>query len=158
MGIALSTIGVKVFYGYGADEATIPSSFTQLKDIVSTPDFNVEPNGIDVTTLDETVAHRYVEGLRDYGTSVQFTANLTTELISTWNGIVEKVEAEKKKESGGTPYLWIEIVHPDLDQAVFIPTQPIALGLPAMEVDSAMQTTLYCTPQAGAQWDDPITE
>ncbi len=154
MGIPLSTAGVKI--GYGTSKlAEKPTSFKNLPDIKSSPDFNVEPNGLDSTTLAEEVAKQYIEGLRDYGSSIQFTANLTKELIGIWDTWCSEVKEKQKTEA--TACGWIEIIHPGLDKAAVIPVSPVELGLPAMEVDSILETTLYVTPLGGAEWVVPIT-
>lgn len=153
MGIALSTAGVEVGYALGTLASRPTTGYKEIPDIKSTPDFNVDPNGIDVTNLKEKVAKQYVEGLRDYGSTVQFGANLTKSVIKVWEQDICDVALASNSE---TPVCWIQIAHPSLDKGVFIPTQPVRMGLPSMEVDSALETTLYAMPLAGADWQDKV--
>lgn len=153
MGIALSTAGIEVGYGTGT-LTTKPTSLKELPDVKSTPDFNPEPNGLDCTTLKEKVAKQYVDGLRDYGSTIQFTVNLTKELLSVWDAWCEDVKTKQKTDD--TACGWIQIKHPSLDKAVVVPVSPVPLGLPPAEVDNIYEGTLFVTPLAGAQWAEPI--
>lgn len=64
----LSTLGVTLLY---AAESTLnvrpTAGYVQIPGIKSVPDMNSEPEGIDVTPLEETQYRRYVPGLRDMG-------------------------------------------------------------------------------------------
>lgn len=149
MGIALNTAGILVGYATGTLTSK-PTSYKEIPDIKSTPDFNVEPNGLDCTVLSETVAKQYIEGLKDYGSSIQFIANLTKTLIDVWDPWCEAVKTAQATDANACG--WIEITHPKLEKAVAIAVTPVALGMPPSEVDSVWEATLFATPLKGAEW------
>lgn len=155
MGIAFSTAGMKVLYAMETTAGTRPTTgYKEIPDIKSTPDYNTEPNGIDVTTLSETVALQYVEGLRDYGSSLSFTANLTNELTTAWDAFCEAAETGEK--TGLKP--WIQIIHPKLTKAWFAPGSPVKMSMPTAETNAALETTVYIVPAGGGVWDTPSPE
>lgn len=152
MGLALNTAGVKLGYAVETTKGTKPTKFTHINDIKSVPDFNPEPNALQTTDLSVTGYHTYTEGLRDLGGSLSFGANLTNELITDWGAIVESYKTAK---SGGKS-MWFEITHPELEKAVFFTGEPSELGLPALEVDSVMETNVYIVPATEPKWDTKI--
>lgn len=157
MGVAITTAGVIVGYAVG-NLGTKPTEFKEIPDIKSTPDFNVEDSGIDCTVLSETVAKQYTQGLKDYGSSIEFTANLTKRIITVWNKFYNDVKtAQNAISATGNECGWIAIHHPKLGQDVILPCTPSALGLPAMEVDSVVEETLRVTPLAGAEFVETVT-
>ena len=153
MGIALSTIGVKIGYAFETTAGTRPTTgYKAIHDLKSTPDFNVAPNTEDMTTFDDTVSTRKVELLKDFGDTLEFNANLTNELITTWNEICTQAAAKAEEDL----VMWIEIIHPDLTNAFFLSCMPVDLGLPALEANTGASTTVYVVPQGGAEWSTPI--
>lgn len=153
MGVALSTIGVKIGYAFEATAGTRPAAgYKAIHDLKSTPDFNVAPNTEDMTTFDDTVSTRKVELLKDFGDTLEFEANLTNELINTWNDICEQATTAAADDK----VMWIEIIHPDLENAFFMSCMPVDLGLPAMEANAGATTTVYVVPQGGAEWSTPV--
>ena len=83
--MAQSTAGIKLFYGESVVTAgvpTIPSTWTELPDIVSTPSLNSPPGKIETTTLAELVQKTYIPGLMDLGGSFEFKCNMTPELVA----------------------------------------------------------------------------
>lgn len=157
MGVAITTAGVTVGYAVGKLSSK-PTKFAEIPDIKSTPDFNVEDSGIDCTTLAETVAKQYTAGLKDYGSSIEFTANLTKRIITVWTKFYDDVKtAQTAGAATGEECGWIAIHHPKLSQDVVLPCTPSALGLPAMEVDAVVEETLRVTPLGGAEWVATVT-
>ena len=148
MGIALSTAGVTVGYAIEEVKGTRPvSGFAVIPDIKSIPEMNPEPETLESTTLAETEFKTYIEGLKDLGGALAFTANYTTELETVW---AELVEAYKTAIDSGLA-TWFEIKHPKLEKSVFFKGQPSAMGLPAMDVNSVLETSLYITPTSAPQ-------
>jgi hypothetical protein len=108
---------------------------------------NPEPETLETTTLAETEYKTYIEGLKDLGGALAFTANYTTEVETVWAELVE--EYKTAIDSGLST--WFEIKHPKLDKSVFFTGQPSAMGLPAMSVNSVLETSLYITPTSAPQ-------
>lgn len=83
--MAQSTAGIKVYYGESTvtdNVPAIPSTWTEIPDIISTPALNATPAQLDSTTLAETVQKTYIAGLQDLGGSFEFSANMTPALVS----------------------------------------------------------------------------
>lgn len=59
--------GIKLSY-----KASGGNSFTDLTNLQEIPDVGGTADSVEVTTLDD-VAHRYINGLKDYGDSLDFT-------------------------------------------------------------------------------------
>lgn len=152
-GIALSTAGVTVSYAVETEVNTRPTAgYAVIHDIKSIPDFNPEPETIEATTLENTEYKSYVEALKDPGGALAFTANFTDALQEQWEGIVaanNEAAAENKRT-------WFQIKHPKLAKAVFFTGSPAKMGLPSMDVNSIMETTLYITPTNEPDWFDKV--
>ena len=154
MGIALSTAGVTVGYAVEATKKTRPTTgYKIIPDIKEIPEMNPEPETIETTTLAETEYKTYIEGLKDLGGTLSFTANYTTELETAWNTLVEAYRTAKNTDIA----IWFEVKHPQLTKSVFFTGQPSAMGLPAMSVNSVLETNLYITPTNAPKWETKST-
>lgn len=150
MGIALSTAGVTIGYAVEATAGTKPTTgYINIPDIKEVPEMNPEPETLETTTLAETEFKTYIEGLKDLGGALSFLANYTTELEEVW----EELVAEYKTAKAGGKSIWFQVKHPGLTKAVFFTGQPSAMGLPAMSVNSVLETNLYITPTNAPTWD-----
>ena len=143
MGIALSTAGVTVGYAVETTKGTRPTTgYTEIPDIKGVPEMNPEPEALESTTLSETEYKTYIEGLKDLGGSLSFTANFTSALQTDWATLVSAAKTAKESDKA----TWFEIKHPDLEKSVFFSGQPSAMGLPGMSVNSVLETSLYVVP------------
>ena len=155
MGIAINTAGVTFGYAVESTAKTRPvSGYTIIPDIKEIPEMNPEPETLESTVLSETEYKTYIEGLKDLGGALSFLANYTTELETVWGELVEayKGAAEEGKA------IWFEVKHPKLDKSVFFTGQPSAMGLPAMSVNSILETNLYITPTNAPAWEAKSTD
>ena len=154
MGIALSTAGVTFGYAVETTAKTRPTTgYINIPDIKEIPEMNPEPETLETTTLSETEYKTYIEGLKDLGGALSFLANYTTELESTWSGLVEAYNSAKESNKS----VWFEVKHPGLDKSVFFTGQPSAMGLPAMGVNAVLETNLYITPTNAPIWETKTT-
>lgn len=83
--MAQSTAGIRLYYGTSTvtnDVPAIPTEWTEIPDITSTPALNSAPAKLETTTLAETVQKTYINGLIDLGGSFEFSANMTPSLIA----------------------------------------------------------------------------
>jgi hypothetical protein len=71
---------------------------------------NPEPETLETTTLAATEYKTYIEGLKDLGGALSFTANYTTELETEWSALVTAYTTAKT--SGKS--IWFEVKHPSL--------------------------------------------
>jgi hypothetical protein len=150
MGIALSTAGVTVGYATESTVGTRPTTgFKIIPDIKEIPEMNPEPETLETTTLAATEYKTYIEGLKDLGGALSFTANYTTELETEWSALVTAYTTAKT--SGKS--IWFEVKHPQLTKSVFFTGQPSAMGLPGMSVNSVLETNLYITPTNAPVWE-----
>ena len=93
----------------------------------------------------------YVAGLKDLGSALEFGANLTEDLITTWANCV----SAHNGLTGGKA-MWFYIVHNSLNNAVAFEGEPSPLGLNESSVGSMLETTLYITPNSAPGWDGEI--
>ena len=144
-----STAGMYLCYCVETTAGSMPTSgYTQIPEIKTMPSFNPAPETIQSTTLLETEYHTYVEGLKDLGGALEYTANLTADLISIWgscNSAHDTAAAQNKAT-------WFAVVHPKLDKAVFFEGDPSPLGLNEAAVGEMAETTLYITPNSAPTW------
>ena len=154
MGIALSTAGVTIGYAVEATAKTRPiTGYINIPDIKEVPEMNPEPETLESTTLAETEYKTYIEGLKDLGGALSFLANYTTELETAWSELVTAYQEAKASNKS----VWFEVKHPGLPKSVFFTGQPSAMGLPAMSVNSILETNLYITPTNAPTWETKTT-
>lgn len=143
MGINLSTIGVQLWYAVETTAGTMPTEgFTRIYGIKSTPSLNPSPDTIETTTLDELEYKTYIDGLKDLGGALEFTFNLTEELVTKWDGLMTAYTTAKASGKN----TWFAIVVPGLTKAFYFPGNPSAMGLPETAVNSVLEITNYITP------------
>lgn len=144
-----STAGMYLCYCVETSAGTMPTTgYVQIPEVKTMPSFNPAPDTIDSTTLLETEYRTYVEGLKDLGGALEYTANLTADLITAW------ASCNAAHDSGVSSNLatWFAVVHPKLSSAVFFQGDPSPLGLNEASVGSMAETTLYITPNSAPQW------
>ena len=143
-----STAGMRLYYVVETTAGTRPTTgLTKIPEIKGVPSFNPAPDTIDSTTLEETEYRTYVEGLKDLGGTLEFSANITEELITAW----ESCNAAHDGLTGGK-VMWFYVIHDKLTKAVAFEGDPAPLGLNESSVGSMLETTLYITPNSAPQW------
>lgn len=141
--INLSTAGVFLAYCVEATAGTRPTSgYTKLTGAKSTPSLNPSPETLETTTLDETVYKTYIDGLKDLGGALEFTFNLTQELVTQWTTLMT---AYKNAKNSGKA-TWFTIVIPGLTNSFYFTGNPSEMGLPETSVSSVLEITNYITP------------
>ena len=103
MGIALSTAGVTIGYAVEETVGERPTTgYKNIPDVKSIPEMNPEPETLESTTLAETEYKTYIEGLKDLGGALSFTANLQLNLKQ--NGLLSllhiKLQRQKTNQYG----------------------------------------------------------
>ena len=156
MAIAISSIGAKVSFAFETTAGTRPTSgYKKLPQIKEIPEMNPSPETLETTSLDNTEYKTYIDGLKDLGGSLAFTANFTQELYDLYNGAngIMK-EWETARAEGKAMYLCIDIK--GLDNSCYLSVIPSKLGIPAASVNSVMEVSLYFTPAGEPEWaEDP---
>lgn len=149
--IDLSTIGVQLHYApeTGTDGKKPTTGYKRIYGIKSTPSLNPAPETLETTTLDELEYKTYIDGLKDLGGSLEFTFNLTEELVKTWDELMTAYETAK----AASKRLWFCIVVPGLEKAFYFPGNPSAMGLPETSVNAVLEITNYITPVGAPEKD-----
>lgn len=148
---AHSTIGVNVYYAWQTTAGTRPTTGYKLlsEEIVEIPEFDSNPEGIDVTPLSELVAIRRIAGLKDNGDDFGLTGNFNDTDMTTWETIVT---AAATNIADGK-YLELMITIEGITKAYYISGTPVALGLPGISVNEAFQGTYHIVPYQDHGWD-----
>ena len=143
MAINLSTAGIQLQYAVETTAGTRPTTgYTRIKGIKSTPSLNPSPETLETTTLDETEYKTYIDGLKDIGGALEFTFNLTQELITDWDALMTAYETAKAANKA----TWFTIIVPGLTESFYFTGNPSAMGLPETSVSSVLEITNYITP------------
>ena len=150
--IDLTTIGIRFGYAIEVTAGTKPSSFTNIQNPKSTPDFNPEPNAIDITSLNDLIYKRYTKGLKDLGGALTFTIGMSQSLLTSWNTMVSNSETAKAQNKR----TWFVLYHPQLDKSFFLTGEPAELGFPEAEVDSAWDANVSIAPTGEIGWATAI--
>lgn len=160
MAIAISTINTKVSFAFEQTAGVRPTSgYTKIPQVKSTADFNPAPETIETTSFDNLYNKTYINGLKDFGGSMEFSANFTQELYDMWNDDTNGVISRWKTERSTNKGMWLCIDIEGLDESAFLPVEPSELGIPALEVNSVAEVSLYFTPVGDVVWaTDPTYE
>lgn len=141
----VSTAGMSLQYAVETTAGTRPTAgYTIIPEIKSMPSFNPAPNTIESTTLLETEYMTYVQGLKDLGGALEYSANFTDDLIDFWDDLI--TEYETAVASG--KQMWFCVVHPKLKKATYFIGEPAPIGINEATINSMAETTLYITPQS----------
>lgn len=140
--VDLSTAGMKVGIAFETVSGTRPTEkYYNLQKPKSVPDMNPEPETLDTTSLNATLYRTAIPGLLDLSGAQGITFGMSDVLMETWEKICD--EWDKNKATGLRP--WLEIYHPGLTKAWFIPIEPARMGVPGAEVGSVWDATVYYT-------------
>lgn len=143
MGIALSTIGIKVSYAVETTAGTRPTTgYKHIPDLKSIPSINPAPNTADATTFDNLEYTSYVQLLKDIGGALEISANFTQELFEVWDAMVTEYETAiaNSKET------WFCFDIPGFEKSAFITVQPARMGIPEASANALLETTVFITP------------
>lgn len=142
MGIALTSIGIKISYATEVTKGTRPTAgYTVLPDLKSIPDFNPQPNTADATTFDNLEYTSYVKLLKDIGGALEFNANLTQDLYDAWSVMIT---ARNNLTDGKQMWYCVDI--PNFDKSIFFTGDPSEMGIPSAEANSLLETSVYIVP------------
>lgn len=143
MAINLSTAGIHLKYAVETVKGTRPTEgYIDLVGVKSTPSLNPSPDTLETTTLNETEYKTYIDGLKDLGGALEFTFNLTQDLVDLWETLMESYETAKA--AGKATWFLIDI--PGLTNGMYFPGNPSSMGIPETAVNSVLEITNYITP------------
>lgn len=152
MGIALTSIGIKISYATEANKGTRPTTgYKVLPDLKSIPDFNPQPNTADATTFDNLEYTSYVKLLKDIGGALEFNANLTQDLYDAWSVMITA-----NNNLTDSKQMWYCVDIPNFDKSIFFTGDPSEMGIPSVEANSLLETSVYIVPTSEPVFaDDP---
>lgn len=145
MAINLSTAGIHLYYAVeetAGTRPTVKTAYTDLVGVKSIPSLNPSPETLETTTLNETEWKTYIDGLKDLGGALEFTFNLTQDLVTMWDALMEAYEAAKATNKA----TWFLIDIPGLTEGLYFPGNPSSMGIPEAAVSSVLEITNYITP------------
>lgn len=140
--IRLSTLGIKVSYAIESVSGQRPvSGYTHLTMLKEIPSLNVAPNTIDATVLSDSEYVVYVQGLKDLGGALEFSANFTEEFYNQWTGAYEEYLLAKQESRR----MWLAIDIPDFSKAFFYPIEPAKYDFGGATVNSVLESPIHLT-------------
>ena len=145
MAINLSTAGIHLYYAVEATQGTRPttkSDYTDLIVVKSIPSMNPAPETLETTDLNQTEYKTYIDGLKDLGGALEFTFNLTQDLVTMWGELMEAYETAKETNKS----TWFLIDIPGLTEGLYFTGNPSNMGIPEAAVSSVLEITNYITP------------
>ena len=146
MALEFNTIGVKLKYCVAANASRPTSGYTNIPDIKSIPEIQLNPSQLEVTNLVDRVK-RFIPGVQDPGSDFNCTANMTTSLKTVWASLCTSANAAWA--SGYST--WFEISIPNFDSFYFAGL-PVDMGLSAQAVDAVEEANLHIVPNQIAGW------
>lgn len=156
MAINLSTAGIHLYYAVEETAGTRPTVKTAYKDLAgvkSIPSLNPSPETLETTTLNETEWKTYIDGLKDLGGALEFTFNLTQDLVTMWDTLMEAYESAKATNKA----TWFLIDIPGLTKGLYFPGSPSSMGIPEAAVSSVLEITNYITPTGAPEMAEKPT-
>lgn len=148
MALEFSSAGVELRWCCETTSGSRPTSgYRKIPSVKSVPDFNAEPNTLDVTDFSDLVWKRSIPALKDAGGALAFTANMTSSFKTAWNSLVSSANTAK----GSNLSTWFEVAIPNFDSFYFA-GMPAELGLKGMDVDSVVEADGYIVPNKILGW------
>ena len=157
MALTLTTIGVVVSVAFESEAGVRPTTgYKKIPQVKSIPEMDSAPDTLETTSFDNLEFKSYVDGLKDLGGVLDFTANYTQELFDLWQGNGGVMEQwDTAKNAGKAMYVCIDI--PGLNESCYVSVSPSKLGLPGAEVNAILEATIHLTPVGEPIWaSDPI--
>lgn len=118
--------GIKLSY-----KASGGASFTDLTNLQEIPDLGGDTDAVEVTTLDDA-AHMYINGLKDYGESLDFTFLYDKTQFTTLNGLSGSID-------------W-KVTFPGTSAATFTFSGECSVKINGVGVNDAITYTLSVKP------------
>lgn len=154
MAIELSTAGIKIGYAVEETAGTRPTAgYTVIPSIKSIPSLNPAPDTLETTDLSQLEYKTYIDGLKDLGGALTFTANLTEEFVTKWTTMMTEYTTGK----ADSKQMWFCVAIPGLTQNFFFRGNPSDQGMPAAEVNSVLETEVFITPTKVDGWQTAAT-
>lgn len=148
--MAQITAGIGLYYAPEATAGTKPTTgFVKLPGITEIPEIGGTPDTYETTSLDNLEYKTYIDGLKDTGGALSFTANDTPEFRTA---VETMITAQETAEKAGKS-LWYFIVVPSpINKEMSFSGKASPLGFGGAGINAVLTTTLYITPTGEPKW------
>lgn len=145
-----NTQGIKLQYAVEATKGTKPTgAFTTLPGITEIPEISSAPDTLEDTTLDNEEYKTYIDGLKDTGGTLAFTANDTPEFRTAIKTLMSAFESAK----GDGKAVWFRILVPDpIGEQMDFTGKPQPLGFGGASINSVLTTTFNVVVTGEPSW------
>lgn len=155
MGVRVTTIDTRLMYAVETTAGTRPTTgFKLIPEVKAMPALDDTPETIDSTTLLETEYMTSEPGLKSNGVK-DYTANLTNELLTFWNTLIEEYDTAI---AAGKAMWFAHVPNAKLDKCQMYKGTPSPIGMNDVSINSMLEATLHVTPSGGVIWADKPTE
>lgn len=154
--MAQITAGITLRYAPESTAGTEPTTgFVHIPGITEIPEIGSQPETYETTSLDNLEFKTYIDGLKDTGGALAFTANDSPEFRSAVNALLEaQSTAEETNKS-----IWFFIDIPDpIGESMRFTGKASSLGFGGASINGVLTTTLYITPTGEPSWGDTPVE
>ena len=140
--VVQGTMGIKLYTATETTSGSLPSSgWSEIANIVDLPSYDAARSGLDYTPISETVAHRYIPGLKDGGDSWTLTLNMSESFVTAWNNL----EGSATSAFAQGKATWFACVVPNWTNALYIAGLPNQILWPGAGVDEVFQGDVSIT-------------
>lgn len=150
--MAQITAGIHLWYAPETTGGTEPTEgFVRIPGITEIPEIGAAPDTYETTSLDNLEYKTYIDGLKDTGGALGFTANDTPE----FRDAIDKLITAQKTAEGSDKAIWffIEVPEPIGKQMAFT-GKATPLGFAGAGINSVLTTTFYITPTGEPKWGE----
>jgi hypothetical protein len=148
--MAQNTAGIKLKYAVEATAGVRPTTgFVYLTGITEIPEIGGQPDALESTTLDNLEYKTYIDGLKDLGGALGFTANDTPALRTAMDTLISAQATALA--AGKATWFGVEVPDP-IDETMFFTGKASKLGFGGASINGVLQTTIYVTPTGEPDW------
>ena len=145
-----NTQGIKLLYGVETSAGTKPTTgFVQIPGITEIPEISSAPDTLEDTTLDNQEYKTYIDGLKDTGGTMAFTANDTPEFRTAIKTLMSAYETAKA--AGKATWFRISVPSPISEDMDFT-GNPQPLGFGGASINSVLTTTFNIVVTGEPSW------
>jgi hypothetical protein len=154
--MAQITAGIKLKYAVETTAGTKPTSgLVAIPGISEIPEIGSSPETYETTTLDNLEFKTYIDGLKDTGGALGFTANDTPEFRTAVSTLIS---AQETALAGGKN-VWFFIEVPDpIGETLSFTGKASPLGFGGASINGVLTTTLYVTATGEPTWNTTASE
>lgn len=145
-----NTQGIKLSYGVETTAGTKPTTgFVVIPGITEIPEIASAPDTLEDTTLDNQEYKTYIDGLKDTGGTLAFTANDTPEFRTAIKTLMSAYDTAKASNKA----VWFRISVPaPISEDMDFTGKPQSLGFGGASINSVLTTTFNVVVTGEPSW------